>query len=142
MSCSAIAFSMIVLRISFTFEPGLEDPGNEAPHRPRKEADEQSGRNEEPSGPAVEDQGPPGRHQRSCDDLAFSPNVDHVRPKGDANAQPHQEERGCLDEGLGEPEAGAQRAAQHGAVGGQRIGSEDHEEHGAEEERKEDADKG
>ena len=109
MSCRAMAFSMIVLRISFTLSRALRIPGTNPQAAPaRKPTIIVRGMRSQP-GQRVEGERKPGGHQRAGDDLALAADVDDVGAERDADSQPDQEQRGGLDEGLGETETSCPR---------------------------------
>ena len=142
MSCRAMAFSMMVLRISFTLSRALRMPGMNPQSGAGQEADDHGGGDEEPARPRAEEQGKPGRHQRAGDDLALSADIDHVRAERDADPQPHQEQGRGLDERLGEAERRSHGAVDQRRIGGKRVCLQDDQHDGAEEEREDDADHG
>lgn len=113
-------------------EPCLEDPGNESPDRPAKEACDHRGGNEEPSRPRGECKREPGRRQRAQDDLSLAADVDHVGSERDADSQPDEEQGRCLHEGLGGAEPGPDGAIHQRRVCRQGIGPKDDQQDGPE----------
>ncbi len=109
-------------------------PGMNPHSAPARKPADHGGGNQEPARPRVKKQGEPRGHEGTGDDLSLSPDVDHVGAECNADAQPHEQKRRRLHQGLGEAEPGAHRASNQGCVGGKGVGLQDDQHHGSDEE--------
>ena len=121
MSWSAMAFIMIVLRISLTRSLALRIPGMKPQAAPaRKPMMQVAGMRTQP-GQALKVRGTQAPMRAPDDDLPLAADVDDARAEGDADARADQEEGRRLDEGLGEAESRAYGPVEQGGVGGEGI---------------------
>ncbi len=116
-------------------EPGLEHAGNAAPDRACQRTHKERQGQEHPARPGGKGQGESRCRQGADDDLAFTADVDHAAPEGNANAQSDQQQRRHFGERLGDPRHIAKRAPEHGPIGFNRIFAQQEEQNGADQHR-------
>ena len=96
------------------FQAGFQNAWDKAPGCSAEKTQDQSAGNQQPARPGMKGQREPGGDYCPECDLALATYIDHIGPEGDANAQTDQQERGGLDQGLGNSRKAAPGAADHG----------------------------
>ena len=102
---------------------------------PRKPASRESVITSQPGKPR-EGETHPGSQDRPDDHLAFSPDVDDITPKRDADSDRHQEQWRGLYERFRESVATPERAVPKRGVGIDRIDLQEQEHHGRQRQRR------
>ena len=117
---------------------GLQYAGHASPDRTSRGADEEREGQENEAGHIREAQHEQRREDRSRDDLALSPDVDHTRPERDGDAHPDQQEGHGLEGAVGQVLRPSEGTIQQSRVAGQGVGSQNRQHDRSDETRRQD----